>query len=350
MKLDEILAGIKETDKTILSKAEDKINNKTKPLGALGVLEDIAIKMSLIQQNLNPIINKKLICVFAGDHGITKEGVSAFPSEVTPQMVYNFLNGGAAINVLTRHNNIDIKVVDMGVNYDFGSVKGLINKKVAKGTKNFLNEAAMSYTEAVKSIEYGFEVFTELYNQEKIDLYGTGDMGIGNTTSSSAIISVITGALPSETTGRGTGINDESLKVKIKIITDALKKHNPDKNDPIDILLKVGGFEIGGIAGSILGACYHKVPVVLDGIISTAAGLIAYSLKREVSDYLFSGHRSVEKGQTYALKHLNIRPLIDLDLRLGEGTGSALAMNIIEAGCKIMSEMSSFDDANVSKN
>jgi len=349
MKLNEIIKGIKKTDLSINAKAQQKIDLKTKPQGSLGVLEDIAVKMSMIQNNLNPVIDNKVMTVFAADHGIATEGVSAYPKEVTRQMVYNFLNNGAAINVLCRHNGININIIDMGVDFDFPCNINIINKKIQKGTKDFSNEESMSEEDAILSVQSGIDVFEELNRVKKIDIIGLGDMGIGNTASSSAIISAATGIAPAETTGRGTGINDSTLSKKIKMIETALAKHKPDKTNGIDILKKVGGFEIGGIAGAILAACYHKTAVVIDGIISTAGALIAYLLNNKVADYLFAGHKSVEIGQTAALNLIGIEPLLDLKMRLGEGTGASLAINIIEAACKIMTEMASFEDAGVSQ-
>ena len=314
----------------------------------MGQLEDIAIKMVQIQNNLNPEIKNKQLLIFAGDHGIAKSGVSAFPQEVTPQMVFNFLAGGAAINVLSRHNNIGIKVVDMGVNYNFKDNPELINKKINFGTKNFSDEPAMTYEEAEKSIQNGIDVFIDINEKNSIDVLLVGEMGIGNTTPSSAIISCVTGESPEKTTGIGTGIDKEKFKNKINIIIKALKKHMPDKNNAIDILQKVGGYEIGGIAGAILAASFYKKAVIIDGLISTAGALLSYLLNPNVKDYLFASHRSVEIGQKKALEFMGLTPILDLSMRLGEGTGSALAVNIIEASCKIMKEMASFEQAGVS--
>jgi nicotinate-nucleotide--dimethylbenzimidazole phosphoribosyltransferase len=263
-------------------------------------------------------------------------------------MVLNFLSGGAAINVLCRHYGIDIKIIDMGVNFDFGNTAGLLNKKVRKGTRNFCREKAMTHDEAIQSLQNGIDVFNEAYKQNQIGIIGLGDMGIGNTTSSSAIISAVTGFPPEQTTGRGTGITEQSLAHKIEIIRQGLNLHKPNPIDGIDILEKIGGYEIGGIAGAILAAAKNRVPVVLDGIISTAGGLIASLLSPVVKDYLFAGHKSVEVGQKAALNFMGITPILDLNLRLGEGTGAALAIDIIDAACRIMREMASFEEAGVS--
>ncbi|MEK6795689.1 MAG: nicotinate-nucleotide--dimethylbenzimidazole phosphoribosyltransferase [Spirochaetota bacterium] len=347
MKLNECLSKISPAGAVLAEKAKHKIDFKTKPVGSLGVLEDIALKMSSIQNSLDPVINGRRMFVFAGDHGITAEGVSAFPAAVTPQMVMNFLAGGAAINVLCRHAGIDIGIVDMGVNFDFKSAHGLIDRKVAKGTKNFLRENAMSEVEAARAIENGIAVFIDAYNAKKFGIVGVGDMGIGNTTSASAIIATITGASAADVTGRGTGIDDKGLSNKIDIIERSLSERSPDPKNALDVLMKVGGFEIAGIAGCVLAAAAHRVPVVLDGIISTAGGLIAHTFNPSVSDYLFCAHRSVEKGQTLALKKMGVSPLLDFSLRLGEGTGAALAIPIIDAACAIMRDMASFESAGV---
>lgn len=344
-----IIDAIEPVPNDLLSQATAKIDNKTKPLGALGKLENLSIQMSCIQNTLNPTINNKQLFVFAGDHGITEEGVSAYPSEVTAQMVENFLNNGAAINVLCLHQNINMNVVDIGVNYNFKPHKNLLDKKVAKGTGNFAIEDAMSTEQMLTALENGMSVFIEANEKEKIDIVGLGEMGIGNTTSASAIISVITGISPDAAAGRGTGIDDKGLEHKIEVIERALEFHQLNPTAGFEILQKIGGFEIGGIAGAILAAASQKCAVVLDGVISTAAGLIAYSLNPEIKGYLIAGHKSVEVAHSAALAHMDLEPLMDFQLRLGEGTGAALAIDLTDAACKIMVEMASFDDAKVAR-
>jgi nicotinate-nucleotide--dimethylbenzimidazole phosphoribosyltransferase len=335
---------------SLFPNARKKMDFKTKPLGALGKLEDAAIQMSLIQEDLNPRIDRKNIFVFAGDHGVAAEGVSAFPSEVTAQMVLNFLNGGAAINVLCRHHGIDIHVVDMGVQKELPPHKDLISKKIGKGTKNFAHGPAMSLEEAIQGIENGMSVFLAEWEKSPIHIVGLGEMGIANTTSATAIICALTGIAPREATGRGTGIDDKSWGHKVKVIEKALDFHQACGKSGLDILTRLGGFEIAGIVGAILAAASKKTAVVLDGVISTAAGLIAWIIAPEIRGYLFSGHRSVEIAQKSALERMGLSPLVDLDMRLGEGTGAALAIDIIDAACRIMREMASFEEAGVSNN
>jgi nicotinate-nucleotide--dimethylbenzimidazole phosphoribosyltransferase len=345
----QIIKAVKPLPDTLLAAAATKIDNKTKPLGALGRIEDLAIQMSLIQNRLDPEIRQKNLFVFAGDHGITEEGVSAYPSEVTAQMVDNFLNGGAAINVLCRHHNIDMKVVDMGVNREFSSHPDLSIKKVAKGTRNFAIEDAMTREQMLTGLENGMTIFLEAYEKHPIDIVGLGEMGIGNTSSASAIISTITGISPAQSVGRGTGVDDKGLEHKIEVIEKALNFHAINPSNGFEILQKVGGFEIAGITGAVLAAASKKTAVVLDGVISTAAGLIAYTINPDIQKYLISGHKSVEKAQEAALSHMNLVPLIDFNMRLGEGTGAALAIDMAETACKIMTEMASFDEAKVAK-
>ncbi len=347
-KLQELLDKIEPIKSNLSDKIQERLDNLTKPLGSLGKLEFFAKRYCLITDTLMPKLPRKAVLVFAGDHGIVQDGVSLFPQEVTRQMVYNFLNGGAGINVLARHAGADVRVIDMGVNGDFEDLQGLINKKVAYGTKNMTEEPAMTREEAIKSILYGSEVAVDAIN-EGYDILATGDMGIGNTSPSSAITSVITGRNVEEVTGRGTGINDNSLENKINLIKASIELNKKLFIDPIGILSGVGGFEIGGIAGAIIGASSMKRPVVIDGFISGAGAIIACALKPEIRDYIFTSHKSVEKGHAVQLAHIGIEPVIDLDLRLGEGTGAAIALTIIEAGLKIYLQMATFEEAKVSE-
>ncbi len=345
--LDETLSKISPVNPVWYLAAQRHLDDLTKPLGSLGVLEEIARKVITIYEGNVPSLQKRVVFTFAGDHGITAEGVSAYPKDVTAQMVFNFLRGGAAINVLARHVGADIVVVDTGVDYDFQGAQGLIHRKVMRGTRNFLKEPAMTEQEAVRSIEVGIELGNE-YCKRGYRLFGTGDMGIGNTTPSSAITATITGSPVSTVTGRGTGIDDAAFVNKVKVIEQALSLHRPDPSDAIDVLSKVGGTEIGAIAGLILAVAANRQIVLIDGFISTAGALIAYTLKPEVKDYMFASHLSVEGGHAIALSHLGLRPILDLGMRLGEGTGAALAMPIVEAALKIYNEMATFSGAGVS--
>ncbi|MFH1014431.1 MAG: nicotinate-nucleotide--dimethylbenzimidazole phosphoribosyltransferase [Nitrospirota bacterium] len=328
--------------------AQKHLDNLTKPIGSLGRLEEFARMLVAMTENKKPILDKKVIFTFAGDHGVTEEGVSAYPKEVTHQMVFNFLRGGAGINVLARHAGADVVVVDIGVDHDFGELDGLINLKVINGTKNFTKGPAMTRDNAVRCIETGIELANG-YAKKGYKIFGTGDMGIGNTTPSSAIAAVLTGRSVSEVTGKGTGITDESLQNKIKVIEEGIKLNKPNSEDAIDVLSKVGGAEIGGIAGLILGAASNRIPVVIDGFISTAGALIAYCIEPKVKNYMFAAHNSVEIGHKAMLDKMGLMPILDLNLRLGEGTGAALAMLMIEAGLKIYKEMATFGEAEVSE-
>jgi len=348
MVLKETLSKIFPVKKEFYEIAQKRLDSLTKPKGSLGRLEEFAKRLVAIYEKEMPKIEKKVIFTFAADHGVVEEGVSAFPSEVTRQMVYNFINGGAGINVLARHAKADVVVVDVGVNYDFEELEGLLKRKVIYGSNNIVKGPAMSVDEAKKCIEVGIEI-AHLYVNKGYKMVATGEMGIGNTTPSSAIAAVLTKHPVSEVTGRGTGITDKALRKKIEVIKKAIDINKPNASDPIDVLAKVGGAEIGAIAGLCLGAAEKKVPVVIDGFISTAGSLIAYELNKTVADYMFAAHRSMEQGHQLMLKHIGLNPILDLELRLGEGTGAALAMILIEAGLKIYREMATFQEAEVSK-
>lgn len=351
-KLEKTIKKIVAIDARLIKKAQHRLDNLTKPQGSLGRLEDIAKQIVGITGKENPALKDKVIFTMAGDHGVVEEGVSAFPQEVTPQMVYNFLGGGAGINVLARHVGARVIVIDMGVASKLDTRKSgsnnFIDKKIAFGTKNMAKGRAMTRDEAVSAIESGIDVF-EKELTKGIDICGTGDMGIGNTTPSSAIVAVITHTNVEEVTGRGTGIDDKALAHKVKVINRSLEVNKPDSEDAIDVLSKVGGFEIGGLSGIILASAANRIPVLIDGFISGAAALIAYKLEPKVRDYMIASHCSVEKGHRIALKFMGLKPLLDFDMRLGEGTGAALGMGIAEAGIKIMTEMATFESAAVSE-
>ena len=340
------LSRISPLDPDLLQQTQIRLDNKTKPLGSLGRLEEFARKVVAISGNPTPDLSKKVIFTFAGDHGVVEEGVSAFPKEVTPQMVFNFLQGGAGVNVLTRHAGAEVRIVDVGVDFDFENCPGLIHRKVARGTRNLAKGPAMTEEETLAALKVGID----LADQCKLDgvgLVGTGEMGIGNTTPSSAIITAIGGFSPEQVTHRGTGINDQTLQIKIDAIKKGLAVNQPNPADPLDVLTKVGGLEIAAIAGLVLGCAANRIPVVVDGFISTAGALIASELHPNVRDYLFAAHESVEVGHRFMLERIGARPILGLDLRLGEGTGAALAMPLIEAGVKILLEMATFEQAGV---
>ena len=350
--MENIIKNIGGLKSDLLHRAQKKLDCLTKPQGSLGRLEEIAKQVVGIKDCEKPSLNNKVIFTLAADHGVTEEGVSAYPGEVTAQMVYNFLNGGAAINVLARHAGARVVIVDMGVAAKMQNAKckmqNFKDKKIGFGTKNMVKGPAMTKEKAVKSIEAGIELLEEEL-KKGVDIVGAGDMGIGNTTSSSAITSCITGKEVEAVTGTGTGIDPARLQHKIEVIKKALKINKPNSQDAIDVLSKVGGFEIGGLAGIMLAAAYHRIPVIVDGFISGAAALIAYALQPKVKNFMIASHSSVEKGHKIVFNHIGLEPLFDLQLRLGEGTGAALAMHIVEAGVKILQEMATFEDAEVSQ-
>jgi nicotinate-nucleotide--dimethylbenzimidazole phosphoribosyltransferase len=357
-KLDSIIKEIEPIDRGLMKEAQKRLNSLTKPQGSLGRLEELAEKVVGITQERWPSVEGKAIVTMAGDHGVAEEGVSAYPKEVTAQMVLSFIRGGAGINVLARHVGAKVVVVDMGIAADLGKEPRIVNKKIGYGTKNFLKGPAMTRDEAVRSIEAGIEVVEEIEmgkiphtpgRKEELDILGIGDMGIANTTPSSAIIAVFSGCSVREVTGRGTGIDDETFNRKVQVIEKGISVNAPDPEDAIDVLSKVGGFEIGGLAGCVLAAAAHKVPVVIDGFISTAGALIAAELAPIAKEYIIASHISQEVGHKMMLERLGLNPLFDLHLRLGEGTGAALGISLVEAGVKILKEMATFADAAVSE-
>ncbi len=350
--LKKVISGIEKIDYSLSIKTQKRLDNLTKPQGSLGRLEELAKQVVEITRKDNPELKDKVIFTFAADHGVTEEGISAYPKEVTAQMVYNFIRGGAGINVLARQAGVRVVVADLGVAEKVKSqkskVKNFVDKKVALGTRNFAKGPAMTKDEAVMAIESGMEIFLDEFNKG-VDIAGIGEMGIGNTASASAISAVITGKPVKELTGRGTGIDDKTYSRKIEIIEKAIALNKPQAKDAIDVLSKVGGFEIAGLAGVVLASAYKRVPVVMDGFISSAAALIAYAIEPKVKDYLIASHCSVEKGHKAILEYLGLKPILDLSLRLGEGTGAALAMNIVDAAVKVLNEMATFEAAGVSE-
>ena len=345
--LDGLIAKIEPRLQHLHDQAQKKVDHKTKPLGALGRIEKLAVRLSTMQKTLNPAVDCRRMFVFAGDHGVVEEGVSAFPAKVTVQMVQNFLGGGAAINVFCRQYGIELAVVDMGVNGDFADHPLLVRQKVARGTRNFAVQSAMSREQAISALENGARTFLAKNSKGRCQLVGMGEMGIGNSSSATAIICGASGLPAVQVAGRGTGVDDRGLARKVEVIEKALALHQLQARDGLDLLTKVGGYELGGICGAVLAAASESCCVVLDGIISTAAGLLACLLCPGVKEYLVAGHKSVEKGQQIALDLMGLEPILDLDLRLGEGTGAAITMNLIDLACRMMREMASFDEAGV---
>jgi nicotinate-nucleotide--dimethylbenzimidazole phosphoribosyltransferase len=344
--LDTVRRNIGALDTGAMAAAAARWDALTKPRGSLGRLERLACRVAGIIGHARPRLAERLVFVLAGDHGVTAEGVSAYPSDVTAQMVYNFVRGGAAINVLARHVGARVIVVDMGIDAELPALPGLVSKKIRRGTRNFARQSAMTQDEARACIETGIAL-AEAEVKASHTWVVTGDMGIGNTTASSATIAAMTGAAVGRVTGRGTGVTGTALAHKTAVIKEALDRHRPNAQDALDVLAKVGGYEIGGLVGIILGAAARRCPVVLDGLIATAAALLAVGLVPAVRDYLIAGHRSVEPGHTVALQTLGLEPVLDLELRLGEGTGGVLALPVLEAACRLLDEMATFEEAGV---
>jgi nicotinate-nucleotide--dimethylbenzimidazole phosphoribosyltransferase len=342
------IADIKPLDKPSMVKAIERQDSLTKPVGSLGRLEALSVQIAGIQGKAQPQIKQKAVIVMAADHGVAARGTSAYPQEVTAEMVLNFLRGGAAINVISRQVGARVVIVDMGVAAKLDANPGLISHRIAAGTQDMSKGPAMTPEQAKQALEAGIEIMTAEI-RKGLDIVGTGDMGIGNTTASSAICAVMTGKTAAEVTGRGTGLDDKQLQHKIAIINEAIALNKPEVAKPLEVLAKVGGFEIGGLAGVILGAAANRVPVVIDGFISGAAALIAAGICPQSKDYMIAGHCSVEPGHRIMLQHLGLKPLLDLEMRLGEGTGGALAMSLAETSVRILSEMATFAEAGVAE-
>ena len=344
--LNQTIKDIRPLDEKAMAAARERQDQLTKPAGSLGRLEEISIKIAGVQGKAGPQIKNKAMITMAGDHGVVDEKIGNWPREVTAQMVENFLHGGAGINVLSKLAGARIIFVDMGIASDMKPDKQLIVKKVAYGTKNMCLGPAMTSEQAVKSLEYGIEV-VNAEAKKGLDIVGTGDMGIGNTTASSAIFAALSRKPVTEVTGRGTGATDEQLKHKIDVIKRALDVNKPDPHKPLEVLAKVGGFEIGGLAGVMLGAAASHIPVVIDGFISGAAALVATALSPQAKDYLIAAHCSAEAGHIVLLNYLGLKPLLNLEMRLGEGTGAALGLYIAEAAVRTLNEMATFAEAAV---
>lgn len=353
MSLREYLKEIHPLDQRAFEEAQRRTEDLLMPYLALGKLHELSWRVAGIMRTIPKALPRKVVMVGAGDHGVVEEGVSLFPQEVTRQMVFSFINGWAAINVIARHVGARVVVVDFGVKGEpapewLQAKDRFYLMKVREGTNNISRGPAMTLEEAEEVIEKGMEVF-EREAEKGVDVIATGDMGIGNTTAAAAIICAITGHDPEEIVGRGTGLDEEGRKRKVKVVRKALEVNRPDPKDPLDVLSKVGGLEIGGICGWILAGARARVPVVVDGFISTSAAMLAVLFEPKVKDYLFAGHRSAEKGHIKALEWLGLWPLLDLDMRLGEGTGACLAFEVLEAAVKILAEMATFEEAGVSR-
>ena len=347
----EIVSGMGSPSERWLLRAKAHLDSLTKPLGSLGILEDIAAQMVSIRQEDFAQPLHKAVYVFAADHGITAEGVSAYPSEVTRQMVLNFLARGAAINVLARLHCVEMNVVDVGVDADFGHMDGLLDCKVRRGTRSMLVEAAMTDAESARALEVGLMLAAEAKKKEQ-SLLAVGEMGIGNTTAASAIAAVLTGTLTAQVTGKGTGLDNSAQAHKQRVIERVIERHfsgGDTRPDPLDVLRCVGGLEIAAMTGMILGAARYGIAVIADGFISTAAAALAFTIEPRVRGYLFSGHQSEEPGHRFLLEYIGLRPILSLNMRLGEGTGAVLAMPIIESATALYNQMATFASAGVSE-
>ena len=351
MTIEETISRITHPDAAIAAEVQRALDAKTKPRGSLGRLEALAVQVAAIRGLLRPAMPVKAIVVMGADHGVVAEGVSAYPPEVTGQMLLNFAAGGAAINVLARQVGAEVVVVDMGVKSPVPEsapgASAIRRERLAAGTANFALGPAMTRAQAAAAVSIGIRLATELVGRG-VTLIGVGEMGIGNTTSASAMCAALLGLPPSEVVGRGTGIDDEGMRRKTQVIERALAVNRPERSDPFDVLAKVGGFEIAGLCGVVLGAAAARVPVVCDGFIASTAALVASRRAPNLTGFLIGGHRSVEPGHTRVLESLRLRPLLDLEMRLGEGTGAALAMSLVDAAIRVLAEMATFDSAGVS--
>jgi nicotinate-nucleotide--dimethylbenzimidazole phosphoribosyltransferase len=350
--LTEFLKEIVMPDLTFLEQARAHLDNLTKPLGSLGRLEDLAARFFAIRKGAPGFPLNKVAYVFAADHGIVAEGVSAYPKQVTRQMVLNFLEEGAAINVLAKLYHAELTIVDVGVDADFADLPGLLHRKVRAGTRNMLHEPAMTEDEMLGALQTGLELASGA-QEKRQTLIAAGEMGIGNTTSASVITAVLTHQPAALVTGNGAGLEECALKQKIGVVDAVIQKHFDEaigipETHPLEILRKVGGLEIAAMVGLVLGAARYQIPVVTDGFISTVAAALAYALEPRVKEYLFAGHRSEEPGHRFLLEYLGLDPILALDMRLGEGTGAVLAMSIIEAALRLYTDMATFASAGVS--
>ncbi len=340
--LDKIVECIEPIDKSAMEQASKRLDKLIKPIGSLGVLEELAIKLAGIFGRVNTKIEKKCVVVMSADNGVCEEGVSTCPQFITAMQTINIIKGLSGLSVLAKHANSDIRVIDIGIN---GNIEypGLINKKIKSGTFNMAKGPAMTRDEAVSAINTGIEIVGELV-KDGYNLIGTGEMGIGNTSTSSAVLMAFTGLTPDKAVGRGAGMTDEGYEAKKATILKALELNKPDKNDAIDVLSKVGGLDIAGMAGCFLGGAYYKVPVVIDGFISAVAALVAYNINPRVKDYMIPSHISEEPGFKHAMEYIGLKPFLALEMRLGEGSGCPIAFNVIEAATQIINNMATFEE------
>ncbi|WP_017211574.1 nicotinate-nucleotide--dimethylbenzimidazole phosphoribosyltransferase [Clostridium beijerinckii] len=343
--LRDIINSIREADAYVIAEADKRMVSLAKPLKSLGKLEEIAIKLAGITGKVKNNITKKMVIIMSSDNGVVEEGVASAPQSVTLAQTINFTKGLTGVAVLAKENDTELMVIDVGINCDF-SYPGVINKKIRKGTNNIAKGPAMTREEAEKAILIGIE---SVKNAKELgyEILGVGEMGIGNTSTSSAVLSALTDVRVETVVGRGAGITDESFEKKKEVIKKAIKVNNPAKDDPIDVISKVGGFDLAAMAGVFLGSAYYKVPVVIDGFISAVAALIAFKLNSKTRDYMFTSHDSKELGFKVAMKELSLSPILDLDMGLGEGSGCPLAFSIMKSACAVMNNMATFEEAEI---
>lgn len=343
------LAAIRPADEAAAAAARERQGRLTKPPGSMGRLEELSVRLCAIAGTCPaPVPESAAVAIFAADHGVHAQGVSPWPQAVTAQMVGNFLAGGAVVNALAREANAQVVVVDMGIATELPAADGLLRRAVRPGTADMTTSPAMSAEEVSRAVEIGIEVAHELIDGGA-QILVTGDMGIANTTASAALVSVLTETAPAEVTGRGTGIDDATLSLKVEVITRALERHRPTSTDPWHALAAVGGLEHAGLVGFLLGAAERRIPVVLDGVIACSAALVACAIVPSVTDYLVAGHRSAEPGATRALDHLGLNPLLALELRLGEGSGGTLALGLVRSAARLLTDVATFDSAGVTE-
>lgn len=345
LELKKIINDITGLNEDAIEEARLRVNSLAKPLGSLGKLEDIAIKLAGITGKIKNSINKKCIIIMSSDNGVVEEGVASAPQSVTLAQTINFSRGVTGVAVLAKENNSDLKVVDIGVNTDI-KIPGAIDRKIRKGTYNIVKRQAMSYDECIRAINIGIEMARSAY-EDGYNILGVGEMGIGNTTTSSSVLVSLTECSIEEAVGKGAGITKEAFEKKKWVVSEAIKVNNPDKKDPIDVVSKVGGFDIAGMMGVFLGAAYYKIPIVIDGFISVVAALAAVRINPLVKEYLITSHCSKEIGYNIAMKELELQPMLNLDMRLGEGSGCPIAFSVIEFSCAMMNNMATFDEAEI---